>query len=1408
MTAGLLGAYAHQSGLVFLGARGSRRVVAFLATLVMAASSTAQVAVTDVGTPSFSYPIAVPSGAAGMSPKIGLTYSGSGVNGPVGYGWAVQGISTITRCASNAAIDGPTARRAVTYTAADKLCLDGQRLIQTNASGTPTAFPQTNDSLGLSSGCREYRTEKDSFSRIRACGIAPNSDGSAGTTANGPAYFKVWTKAGQVFAYGNHPEADALTKALAYAEGKNLVMAWPVARISDLQGNAIDFKYLQEEYAWGSGPSGPTTGREWNVSEIQYSGNKVVFTYGSRTDDAEAYHQGSKNVSTRRLSSITTYVSATPVRTVKLNYQYGPRTGRLRVASISDCAGGSSSTRCLPPTSFEYLDGGDEKFVANASFTGDALATLPLQKATGDVGVLVADFNGDGRSDLLRWTDAAPGNKLYFSNGDGTFVAAPASGAAIPENLFVPGLSGPICYSSLVADFNGDGLPDVLRWSGLTALDGFPCASPPYGASRIYLNKGDGTFDVVTVSGATLGRNNPAQLLICGGVPSIDCQEGPFAGMTRGDTFYVLDVDGDGRADIVSAMLPARTTAAISPSICASTVCTRVFKGNGAGQFTEITTTNVANQLLFTPPDAGYVLGQPSHISDVDGDGLPDLVGISADGSSNANSWRSLGSGDFELVTVSGKCDYPIDFNGDGRADCLDAWSKTLSVSTGSTDTQSVANFNLGGETLASATTGVIVADINGDRRQDILRWSTTVGSNKVFLSDGGGTFSPSTTFDLTSSGKELWSADGTTRFVTGDFTGRGNVEILRTKTVGSTTTNRLYEKADKNPPDQLSAVISSSGARTELTYRSLSYPGSGSDARYLNDRGTANKAQFPLIDLQLPIYVVSTMKTDSGTASTGNADLATEFSYLGLKADLGGRGMLGFREVRRQTKAPNGGDLTTLTQYLQTYPYVGVAASSDTRLGTVNDTSATLLGRATYVYCDRTAAAGADANATVSAPCPTTAKVQRPYLLQSVEKAYDLTGTALPTTTTTNTFNDSGDPTVIAVTQSGGGTFTKTTTNVYQANDISGDNWILGRLTKATVASTVPNTLPTTSAGTGTFATAIAGTGVVQNATLSAVSFGSVAVNSSSTKTATLTSTGIAPLTIVVPTASSVTGTDFSFVSTTCTTTLAAGSTCTISVKFSPTQATARSGTLSVSTGAGALTAALTGTGSGSHIILATNNASALTAVKGGASATGTVTFKNTGNLAATLTMSGLTSPYSVSPTSCTAAANNGTCVVTVTMTTGGAVGSQGTQTLTATGGGDGVATASVSGTLTSNTTTITLTPASKDMGTVQGANGTSAIFTVTNTGSYSATIASAVSPTVTTGGRFSTSSTCGTLAASTSCTITVYFDGACDLAGTTTSNATLTVSGSNFTTKTSTLTVKTSAGICTLAQPAPSAQ
>jgi len=1260
-------------------------------------SAHAQVAVSEGGMPTYSQAIPVPPGVAGMAPKLGLVYAGGGVSGPVGHGWSVQGLSTITRCAATRAIDGT--KGSITYTAADKLCLDGQRLIQTDAAGTPLAFPQSSDALGLGSGYREFRTERDSYARVRAYGYA-NGDTSG---AGGPAYFKVWTKSGQVNEYGATPVADANTQALIAAQGKTVAMAWAVARISDTLGNFIDFKYEQRDVAWGSGTvaGSPTLGHEWNIAEIQYSGNKLIFNYVDRVattpqDAAEAYHQGSKNVSMRLLKSITTYVNspnpgalgpgaaAVPVKTVKLGYDNGPISGRSRVTSIQECVGSASSTRCLPASSFTYAPGGNDAYQLNTTFTSDALATLDMQNASGTTGVLVGDFNGDGRTDILRWSDDPAQNKLFLSNGNGSFSQVPnGSGAGqfniTSQNLF----KSDGCYVSYVADFNGDGLPDILRYAATASPSGAPCASP--GTTYLYINGGNGSFTANPIVGVSLQRTLSARSYSC----SVNGRTVCTNTWTAGSNFYLIDFNGDGKLDVVTAAIPPGKFTATNGMVgatsftgtCPASTCTRVYQGDGLGNFTEVAPGSMASKIMFVNPTSAYTLGEPSHVVDLDGDGLPDLVALlnATKGYSGASAWHSNGDGTFVAMASTTPCGYPIDFNGDGRADCLvptgyensGSTANQLMLSSGAVPLPTVADFNLTATNLSGAGYGMATADVNGDGRHDILHWEDNAANNALYLSNGNGTFTPSTTFNLGgASAVQLQKSDGTAGFVVGDFTGRGNTEILRLQNVGGTITNRLYVKVDSTPPDQLRTATNAGGVKTNLYYVPLAnatpFNGvSGSyGSRYASDRGTANAASGSKLDLTIPMYVVATSVTDSGV---GAATVASEYSYAGLKADTNGRGMLGFREVHRQSPGANGDSLSVFTKYLQDQPYIGTASRSETRYGTVNNTGAQLLASTSYIYCDQTVP-GAEASATESAPCPTSAKVQRPYLRQSVENGTDLSGAALPQTTTTNTYNGSGDPSTIVVTSTGsvagiGQTFTRTTSNLYQPDDTScaSDttcNWIRGRLSRASVQSTVPNSLASiaTGAGSNPNASATSGSGPTQFAAMSpSVSFGSVTVGSSSTQSATLTNTGPGSLSITVPTASSVTGTDFSFVSTSCTSSLAPGGNCAINVAFTPTANTARSGTLSVSTGAGSVSASLSGTGTGGAAKL-TFSYPGGTAVAWGNQQTGgtygssTATLTNTGNVSATAVSLASSAPWSLVNNTCGATlAVNASCTFSI---------------------------------------------------------------------------------------------------------------------------------------------------------------
>ena len=114
------------------------------------------------GEAQYTIPIALPPGTNGMTPVLSLEYRHRTKGGLLGVGWSIGGLSQITRCARTVAQDGVAAPPL--RTTDDRFCLDGQRLVIVNhvIYATPDA---------------EYRTEIESFARIRAIPGSTNGPG-------------------------------------------------------------------------------------------------------------------------------------------------------------------------------------------------------------------------------------------------------------------------------------------------------------------------------------------------------------------------------------------------------------------------------------------------------------------------------------------------------------------------------------------------------------------------------------------------------------------------------------------------------------------------------------------------------------------------------------------------------------------------------------------------------------------------------------------------------------------------------------------------------------------------------------------------------------------------------------------------------------------------------------------------------------------------------------------------------------------------------------------------------------------------------------------------------------------------------------------------------------------------------
>jgi hypothetical protein len=274
----------------------------------------------------------------------------------------------------------------------------------------------------------------------------------------------------------------------------------------------------------------------------------------------------------------------------------------------------------------------------------------------------VADFNGDGKPDILSYDGT-----LNVGNGDGTFHTG------VQLNTVV----------LAVADFNGDGKPDVFV------------------GNAIFFGNGDGTFQPpVTVTGI---------------VPSI---------------VWAIDLNGDGKADLLGLSSDGKQLV--------------VYIGNGDGTFKAGVPYNLGTVYV----TAWLVFG------DFNGDHKTDVAVIC--GCLQPQGVVLLGNGDgtfqstplplavpaFASWTVAG------DFNGDGKLDLAtfnlvgsgNAYVSTVSLQLGNGDgtfqTATTACTIPG----SSATGGnIAAADVNGDGKLDLVIGATVIG---VCLGNGDGTFS------------------------------------------------------------------------------------------------------------------------------------------------------------------------------------------------------------------------------------------------------------------------------------------------------------------------------------------------------------------------------------------------------------------------------------------------------------------------------------------------------------------------------------------------------------------------------------------------------------------------------------------------------------------------------------------
>lgn len=288
--------------------------------------------------------------------------------------------------------------------------------------------------------------------------------------------------------------------------------------------------------------------------------------------------------------------------------------------------------------------------------------------ASGTQSIAVADFNGDGRQDVVAAGSQSGGSGYVFSyvgNGTGLAYSSASKFTVSPGQFSNAALA--------TADFNGDGKPDVVMAgfdgtnqaiqvginngsASFTAKSDLALAGPPVALATADFNGGGKQDVAVLVNDQADNQTGANGVYIAAGKG-----DGTFSGIklldssfTSGSALASADVNGDGKLDLVA--LGSGTL--------------NVYLGQGSGNF--------AAPIVIELPSGLFTSGLL--IKDLHGDGILDLGVTSFNTSSEAaqfDLYKGNKTGKFTLLSSNDLGDYgsansvAVDVNQDGILDIV-----------------------------------------------------------------------------------------------------------------------------------------------------------------------------------------------------------------------------------------------------------------------------------------------------------------------------------------------------------------------------------------------------------------------------------------------------------------------------------------------------------------------------------------------------------------------------------------------------------------------------------------------------------------------------------------------------------------------------------------------------------------
>ncbi|MCK6622655.1 MAG: FG-GAP-like repeat-containing protein [Calditrichia bacterium] len=350
----------------------------------------------------YNFSIEIPGGTGGLQPGLSLSYSSNSPNNWSGMGWSI-GFASIERS---------TKYGVPEYGTEDTYVLNGQELVWCTVHNW-------------------WHTKIESFSKI-----VKNGDDWISTSKGGTKSF-----------YGRSSNSRVA--------GPRGTARWLLDKVQDTHDNYFEIEYDRNTDAGFAYPQLITYTKNYVANPTLTKFRTIEFVLENRPDVILSYRQGFPEMISKRLKEIIIRIDGDLVRKYLFNYQVSAASGKSLLKSITQY--GNDGVSSLPPTEFEYGYNQSKGFVQSSGWT----IPIPLGFSNGvDYGTRVLDINGDGLADIINARQGI--NQQVFIN-DGTRWVEEWVNWQLPSGIWFTTSSNRDTGVRL-ADINGDGLVDILKY--------------------------------------------------------------------------------------------------------------------------------------------------------------------------------------------------------------------------------------------------------------------------------------------------------------------------------------------------------------------------------------------------------------------------------------------------------------------------------------------------------------------------------------------------------------------------------------------------------------------------------------------------------------------------------------------------------------------------------------------------------------------------------------------------------------------------------------------------------------------------------------------------------------------------------------------------------------------------------